>query len=267
MRTDLHHWVGVAAFALALAPAAHAAEIADGVVDGRLAIPRPKATAAQQASAYLAKGQLSLALGKAGAAAADLEKAVRLQPTNGYGVLWLHFARNREGAPDQVELQINAARVNRAAWPGPLLDYLTGKIDATAVLTKAGEGEDKARAGRLCEADLFLGQEQLTKGRRSEGLERLQAAADSCQGLPRAAQLARASLPGAPPPPALAQGPAQGPAKPVLTPVSNPAPRALSPLADPTVRPASIRPESARPAGPPVQALVQRDPLLRGSLR
>lgn len=258
MRTDLHNWVGVAVFALALASitAAHSAETADGGLDGRLAVTPTRAAAIQQASAYLAKGRISLAQGKAGAAAADLEKAVRLQPTNVYSVLWLHFARNKEGAPDSGELQFNAARVNRAAWPGPLLDYLTGKIDASAVLAKAGEGEDKARANRLCEADLFVGQEQLTKGRRSEGLERLQAAADSCEGLPREALLARANLPGAPPP------------KPVLTPVSNPAPRAR-PLADPTVRPASIRPESLRPESisPPVQALVQRDPLLRGSLR
>jgi len=262
MRTDLHHWVGVAVFALALAPipAAHSAEIADGGVGGRALAP-PTAAAAQQANAYLAKGQLNLALGKAGAAASDLEKAVRLQPTNGYSVLWLHFARNKEGAPDQVELQINASRVNRAAWPGPLLDYLTGKIDATAALAKADEGQGKARANQLCEADLFLGQEQLTKGRRSEGLERLQAAAADCDGRAREAQLARANLPGAPPQ-GPAQSPAQSPARPVLTPVSDPAPRvARTSLLDPTVRPAAIRPESIQT--PPFAG----DPLLRGSLR
>ena len=269
MRTDLHHWVGVAVFALALAPipAAHAAESADDGLDGRPAAARP-AGAAQQANAWLAKGQTNLTLGKAGAAASDLEKAVRLQPTNGYGVLWLHFARNKEGAPDQVELQINASRVNRAAWPGPLLDYLTGKIDATAALAKADEGQGKARAAQLCEADLFLGQEQLTKGRRSEGLERLQAAADDCEGLSREAQLARANLPGsAPSTPML-------PPKPVLTADANRMPKAAL-LAEPTVSPASIRPPAARiPPQPQPQTLAQvqmsqvrGDPLLRGSLR
>jgi len=261
MRTDLHHRVAAAlvlAFGLSV-PAAHA----DGVVNGRPA-PATASAATQQANAYLAKGQLSLTLGKAGAAAADLEKAVKLKPTNGYAVLWLHFARNKEGAPDQVELQINAARVNRAAWPGPLLDYLTGKIDATTALAKAGEGDDKAKANRLCEADLFLGQEQLTKGRRSEGLDRLQAAANGCGAPSREAQLARADLPGGGPPPV----PAQSPAKPVLTQVSNPAPNAAPkarlPLADPTVKPASMKPDMVRP---PVQTLAQADPLLRGSLR
>jgi hypothetical protein len=275
MKTDLHHWVGVAVFALALAPipAAHAAVTADSVVNGRLTVASPPATPAQKANGYLAKGQLNLALGKAGAAAADLEKAVRLKPTNAYGVLWLHFARNKEGAPDAVELQINAARVDRAAWPGPLLDYLTGKIDATTAVAKAGEGDDKARANRLCEADLFLGQEQLTKGRRSEGLDRLQAAANTCAAPSREAQLARADLPGGGPPQSLTQGPAQGPVKPVLTPAANRVPKAALLAADPTVNPASIRPAAIRPQAQPqvlaqVQtAQVQGDPLLRGSLR
>jgi hypothetical protein len=264
MRTDLHNGVAAAVFALALAqiPAAHAAEIADGGVNGR-PTPNTRAATPSRTDAYLASGQQNLALGRAGAAAADLEKAVRLKPTNAYNVLWLHFARNKEGAPDSVELQINAARVNRAAWPGPLLDYLTGKIDATDVLSKAGEGDDKARAGRLCEANLFVGQEQMIKGRRSEGLERLQAAAGACDGASREAQLVRVELPGAPT--ALAAP------KPVLTPAANRVPKSALLAADPTVNPASIKPASVKPQ-PQVLAQAQTtqfrgDPLLRGSLR
>ena len=269
MRTGLS--LGAAALALAFGLSAHAAGAAG-------------------AEAYLAKGQLSLIHGKAGAAAADREKAIKLKPTNAYNVLWLHFARNKEGAPDQVELQLNADRVNRADWPGPLLDYLTGKIDASAVLAKAGEGDDEARASRLCEANLFVGQDDLTKARRSEGLERLQAAADACAASSREAQLARADLPGAAP----------APPKPVLTAASDPPRVAKFLLADPMVRPASIgsdllEPPPVKPApirsqaaGPqpirpqparlqPVRpetiksvALTTRapgDPLLRGSLR
>jgi hypothetical protein len=248
-RTGLRTGIGgAAALALALGLSLQAAR-ADS---GPTAAPRAP-TQSSRAGAYLASGQQNLMLGKAGAAAADLEKAVRLKPTNAYNALWLHFARNKEGAADAVELQFNAARVNRADWPGPLLDFLTGKIDATAVLTKAGEGQDKASMNRLCEADLFLGQEQMVKGRRSEGLERLQDAARVCQSLPREAELARADLPGA------------GPPQPVLTQASNPAPRPRAPLAEPTVRPASIRPVSFPQPQP--RAQVPGDALLRGSLR
>lgn len=278
MRTGLSIEVGVAAFALALAttPAAHAGEAVAGAGEaaGRYAEALADYDALIQRSprdpaGYLARGRLNLILGKAGAAAADLRQAVRLKPNDPYGVLWLHYARNKESAPDAMELQVNAERADRAAWPGPLLDYLTGKIDATTALAKAGEGDDKAKANRLCEADLFLGQEQLTKGRRSEGLERLQAAADSCDGPSREAQLARADLPGGAQP--------QAPPKPVLTQVSNRMPKAAL-LAEPAVDPASIKPASIRPAAvkpqaqPQVLAQVQMgpvrgDPLLRGSLR
>jgi hypothetical protein len=232
----------------------------------------PLANADGGPKAYLAKGQLDLAMGKAGAAAADLEKAVRLKPTNAYNVLWLHFARNKEGAPDSVELQINASRVNRADWPGPLLDFLTGKIDATAVLTKAGEGEDKARAGRLCEANLFVGQEDMAKGRRSEGLERLQAAAGGCETQSREAQLARANLPGAPTEPAApVTQVAQAAPKPAPALASDRMPKAAL-LADSTfiaasIRPASVRPQAPQALAPTPVSQVRMDPLLRGSLR
>lgn len=245
MTVGLHNGLGAAALTLGLAVAA--AGRADTVVDGRLT-PNKAPTASQS---HLTKGQLNLAQGKAGAAAAELEQAVRLKPADAHNALWLHLARNKEHAPDAVELQINADKANRTAWPGPLLDYLTGKIDANAVLAKAGEGpgQSQGKSNRLCEADLFLGQEDLAKGRRSQGLERLQAAAHACDADTGEAKLALADL-GVDAP------------KPVLTPASNPAPKPPSPLAGATLKPASVQPA--------VQTQVQRLPgdlLLRGSLK
>ena len=214
-----------------------------------LSLAAAPAGAGQQSAAYLAKGQQSLILGKAGAAAADLEQAVRLNPGDASNVLWLHLARNKEHAPDAAELEINAGRADRSAWPGPLLDYLTGKIDASAVLARAGEGP--AKASRLCEADLFLGQEDLAKGRRSQGLERLQAAAGACGHETREAKLALADL-------------GQDAPKPVLTQASNPTPKAPSPLSGSTLKPASMR------SGAQTQTqaqLLAGGLLLRGSLK
>lgn len=143
---------------------------------------------------YWARGRMNLVLGKAGAAAADLAKAVSLKPSDAYDVLWLHLARAKEGANDAAELQANAAKANRTIWPGPVLDYLTGKIDAAALLTKAGAGEGKARDTQLCEANLFLGQDDLAKGRRADGLETLQTAARVCDGASHEVRLIRADL-------------------------------------------------------------------------
>jgi hypothetical protein len=277
MKTGLAIEVGAAAFALALAaiPAAHAREIASGD-EGRGAgaaestgrYPETLADHNAQivrrptdAAAYLARGRLNLLLGKAGAAAADLRQAVRLKPNDPYGVLWLHYARNKESAPDAMELQVNAGRADRAAWPGPLLDYMTGKIDASAVLAKAGEGQ--AKTVRMCEAQLFMGQDDLAAGRRSQGLDRLKAAARECEVAPREAKLARAELPG---------GSASEPA-PTFVADAAPPPRAPSAAAEPNLKPAWIRPAPQPVMQPPIRTAVQSqtvagDPLLlRGSLR
>jgi hypothetical protein len=251
MTTGLRNGLSTAVLTLAFGLAAASAAWADGVVDGRLA---PKPQPATPSQRYLAKGQQSLAQGKAGAAAADLEQAIRLKPSDAYGVLWLHLARNKEHAPDAVELQINADRANHSAWPAPLLDYLTGKIDANAVLARADIGPAKTR--QLCEANLFLGQEDLAKGRRSQGLERLQAAARACEAETGEARLALADLgPDAPKPAP----------KPVLTQASDPAPKPKPIVAGTTLKPASVKPEAQTQTQ---SQILAGDPLLlRGSLK
>jgi lipoprotein NlpI len=250
MTTGLRNGLGAATFTLALGLAVAPTARADSVVDGRLVPKVQPATPGQRANAYLAKGQLSLAMGQAGAAAADLEQAVRLKPADAYNVLWLHLARNKEHAPDAVELQMNADRANHATWPAPLLDYLTGKIDASAVLARADMGPTKTR--QMCEANLFLGQEDLAKGRRSQGLERLQAAARACDAETGEARLALADLgPDAP--------------KPVLTQASNPAPKPAPLPASPTLKPAAVR--SSAQTQSQTQILAGDPLLLRGSLK
>jgi hypothetical protein len=250
MTTGLRNGLSAAMLALAFGLGAVSAGRADSVVDGRLAAKPSPAPSGQHANAYLTKGQLSLATGKAGVAAADLAQAVRLKPTDAYNVLWLHLARNKEHAPDAVELQINADRANHAVWPAPLLDYLTGKIDASAVLARADMGPAKTR--QMCEANLFLGQEDLAQGRRSQGLERLQAAARACDPETGEARLARAEL-GLDAP------------KPVLTQASNPAPKPAPTLAGTTLKPASVKPELQTQSQ---NQILAGDPLLlRGSLK
>jgi hypothetical protein len=254
MTTGLRNGLGAATLTLAFGLAAATVARADGVVDGRLAPKAQPAAPSPRANPYLTKGQLSLAQGKAGAAAADLGQAVRQKPSDAYNVLWLHLARNKEHAPDAVELQMNADRANHAVWPAPLLDYLTGKIDAPAVLARAEIGPAKAR--QMCEANLFLGQEDLAKGRRSQGLERLQTAAKDCDPETGEARLALADLgPDAPRPAP----------KPVLTQASNPAPKPAPTLAGATLKPASVKPDAQTQSQ---SQILAGDPLLlRGSLK
>jgi tetratricopeptide (TPR) repeat protein len=204
---------------------------------------------------YWARGRMNLILGKPAVAATDLAKALSLKPTDGNAVLWLHLARAKAGVDDAAEVQANAAKVTRAAWPGPLVDYLVGKTDAAAVLAKAGEAQGKTRVGQLCEADLFLGQDDLAKGRRAQGLERLQAAARGCDAVSREARLARADL----------QRSGAAVPRSVLTQASTPqtSTSRTVPMPAATATKASTPPR-AKPAAP---AQASADLLLRGSLK
>jgi lipoprotein NlpI len=197
---------------------------------------------------YWARGRLNLIQGRSPQAAADLAKAVSLKPSDAYNLLWLHLARARAGTDDAAELQANSARVNRSVWPGPLVDYLNGKTDAAAVLVKASAATGKTKTSQACEAQMFLGQDDLAKGRKAQGIDRLQAAARACDGASSEARLIRADL----------QRSGVTAARPTLAAAAPPAIMA---------KPAALPSQVAKPK-PQTQAQAQGgDTLLRGSLK
>jgi tetratricopeptide (TPR) repeat protein len=150
---------------------------------------------------YWGRGRLNLVQGRNEAAAADLAKAVSLKPADAYDVLWLHIARLRTGVDDKAELTANAAKLDHAIWPAPLVSYFTGKATATEVLASAAKGEGAAKATQICEALIFLGQDDMAKGRKEDGVARLQTADRSCAADSQEAHLIKADLKkaGAPP--------------------------------------------------------------------
>jgi tetratricopeptide (TPR) repeat protein len=217
---------------------------------------------------YWARGRLNLMQGKAALAAPDLAKAVSLKPSDAYNVLWLHMARVKAGTEDAAELTANAAKANRAVWPGPLLDYLTGKADAATVMTKAQVGEGKAKAAQACEAQTLIGQDLLAKGKKPEAVEKLQAAMRTCDGTSREAKLVKADLqrsgapvPASPKPILASTAPSSAATVPAAKAVATPAV-----LKSPAAAAAAVMaPPKPRPKGTQV---AQADPLgLRGSLK
>jgi tetratricopeptide (TPR) repeat protein len=208
---------------------------------------------------YWALGRLYMVQGRNDIAAVNLAKAVSLKPADAYNVLWLHLARRRLGVDDAAELQTNTAKLDKAIWPAPLVSYFTGKSDAVQVLAQAAKGEGAAKATQTCEALLFLGQDDMTKGLKEDGLARLQSAQRTCAADTQEAHLIKADLQraGAPVRPIMASVPTRSP------------PSAATAVSPPTAI------ASASPPIPRVKAPAQKqtssavgDPLgLRGSLK
>ncbi len=206
---------------------------------------------------YAARGRLNLAQGQNMAAAADLAKAVSLKPTDADTVLWLHLARIRSGVDDKAEFQANAAKLNKAVWPGPVVGYLSGTVPAAQVLEQAAKGETAARASQACEALIFLSQDDMTAGRREQGRTRLLDAQRNCADDIQEAHLVKADL-------------QRGSALPRTVLAAAPAPKAAPPGAPKPITVAMTSPPipRAKPEALKQTRTTAADPLgLRGSLK
>jgi tetratricopeptide (TPR) repeat protein len=133
------------------------------------------------AVAYLYRGVARLYLGSTQAAIQDFANAVRLRPSDAYAVVWLHLARVRTGQDDRSELTRNAASVDRANWPRPLVDLYLGTVSHDSISSAApSNGDVKAQRRRVCEIEFYLATFDLEQSARDEAQQHIRAAADTC---------------------------------------------------------------------------------------
>ncbi len=130
---------------------------------------------------YLNRGVAQLYLGRTEAAIQDFATAVRLRPSDAYAVLWLHLARERAGQDDRRELAKNATGINRALWPGPVVDLHLGIVDRESVINARISTQDaKAQRKRTCEIEFYLATFDIEQGLQEQVLQHLQAASNTC---------------------------------------------------------------------------------------
>ena len=122
------------------------------------------------AGPYYTRSRLNWGVGAFGNAHDDAVAAVARDPDNAYFSLWAAVTALRVGVP--VE---KTEYATRASWPGPLMQLFQGTTTAEAAL-KAADGN----AEKLCEADFYIGQWQLSQGRNEEARHLFQRAQDEC---------------------------------------------------------------------------------------
>jgi tetratricopeptide (TPR) repeat protein len=72
------------------------------------------------------QARAALYAGHPGLALDEILGALKLDPSNAYSVLWLHIIRARKGDDDRDELATNAARLDSATWPWPVVALFNG---------------------------------------------------------------------------------------------------------------------------------------------
>jgi lipoprotein NlpI len=123
----------------------------------------------------LQRGRLLLDMGRAEAAVAELLEACRVadpETLSGeeldYAQLYLWIASAQSGQKQEADARLRRHLGDRGEqidpWPADLARFLLGQIEATALLARANESDESARAGRRCEAHLYCGVLYLLSG-------------------------------------------------------------------------------------------------------
>jgi len=173
---------------------------------------------------------------------ADLMAAIVLDPTDGYAVLFHHFATALGGRPDRslVRARIGAPLYG-PEWPRDIMAYVLGLINADRLLEIAASGDPSEVAWHSCEANFYISQNARVAGRSQEERRYLEACvalnqphvAEYWLSKFRLSQLDGTSGPSSPPPQQQSPTPAPAPTPRIPAPL-NPTP--------PTERPPATRP-------------------------
>lgn len=124
-------------------------DLAHAIADYDAAI----AISPKMGDALFSRGRAHYARGEYAPAVADLSAAIPLGPSEmPYTVLWLYLARTKAAQPAGEALAQDAAKLDKAAWPWPIVSAFLGETTPEAVLAAAS-----ADNGHACEADFYFG--------------------------------------------------------------------------------------------------------------
>ena len=80
-------------------------------------------------------------------------------------MIWRSLSRTRAVQDGAAELH-QAAGAGDQAWPGPVIDFLLGGIDAGRLQALADQAGPADRTARGCEASAYIGERALLSGDR-----------------------------------------------------------------------------------------------------
>jgi lipoprotein NlpI len=128
--------------------------------------------------AHLDRGIALAYGGDLAGAARELAATQTLAPADAYAAIWLVIVQRRQGGAGDVEAV--SGRVDRAAWPGPVLELLAGRMTQDQLLAAAADPDPRTQRGRLCEANFYGAALLLLQGKPAAARPLLEAADADC---------------------------------------------------------------------------------------
>lgn len=146
-------------------------------------------------AAHRGRGLSLFALAKYTAAAADFGYILKRDAGDPYAMIWRCLALARAGLPARTELQLQARSLRSSAWPMPVIRYLTGNTGWIPMFEAIGKPQSMGHGQRLCDAQVFYGENELLEGSPQEAMGAFfQAASKDCLHNPASRALARNEL-------------------------------------------------------------------------
>jgi lipoprotein NlpI len=130
--------------------------------------------------AYRNRGVAFLNSARLPEAQKDMSRAVQLNPTEHYNVIWLYIARTKNVSGAENELAKNAAKLDLSKWPGPVIQLFLGKSTPDAVLQAASNKDKKTNAEQQCEAEFYIAEYDALHGQTSAASKGFRSVVDSC---------------------------------------------------------------------------------------
>lgn len=122
-------------------------------------------------------GIIAWQAGDTGVAEDNFSYATSQGPSNAFAWLWLALTKARTGKAVPTEELPN---FDKSRWPAPIVSFFTGEMRQEDVFAAAGDGDDAAARGRICEANFYVGEWLLSHGDRAPAQPMIRKAADAC---------------------------------------------------------------------------------------
>jgi len=130
-------------------------------------------------SAYHSRGLARFNLGQFNDARDDFSTAMH-NSNFSYTAIWLYLATARAGQRNTAELTKNAAELDPAKWPGPVIQFYLGTISADQLFQAANNADSKKQNEQYCEAYFYLGESALLRGKKADAGRQIEQAAATC---------------------------------------------------------------------------------------